>query len=187
MMPNILKGRYSRDAILNQRGAALMIVLIVLVGLTVLGAAGLTMTSAEIRHSENVQASTEAFYAADAGLQQYLGSSADGSSPDTFTVGSSTVIVTPTLVSNLLGGQPMYRLRSVATHTVGAGLSTSRAVGALGIYVTYTGTPVTVKAALASGIGVHKNGTAGTISGYDNADASDPQCPEGTGNEVAGV
>lgn len=187
MMPNILKGRYFRDATGNQRGAALMIVLIVLVGLTVLGAAGLTMTTVEIRHSENVQASTEAFYAADAGLQQYMGSNANGSSSDTFTVGSSIVIVTPTLVSNLLGGQPMYRLRSVATHTAGAGVSTSRAVSALGIYVTFTGTPVTVTAALASGSGLHKNGNAGTISGYDNADASDPFCPEGPGGDVAGV
>jgi PilX N-terminal len=187
MMPNILKGRYIRDAVLDQRGAALMIVLIVLVGLTVLGAAGLTMTNVEIRHSENVEASTEAFYAADAGLQQYLGSSANGGSPDTFTVGTSTVIVPPTLVSNLLGGQPMYRLRSVATHTAGPGVLTSRAVGALAIYVTSTGTPVTVTAALASGSGLHKNGNAGTISGYDNADASDPYCTEGPGAPVAGV
>ena len=171
----------------DQRGAALMIVLVVLVGLTVLGAAGLTMTRVEIRHSENVQASTEAFYAADAGLQQYMGSSADGTSPDTFTIGSSTVVVSPTLMSNLLGGQPMYRVRSVATHTAGAGVSTSRAVSALGIYVVFTGTPRTVNAALASGVGVKKNGTAGTISGYDNADASDPQCPEGPGPDVAGV
>lgn len=171
----------------DQRGAALMLVLIVLVGLTVLAAAGLTMTTVEIRHSENVQASTEAFYAADAGLQQYLGSSADGSSTDTFTVGSSTVIVTPTLVSNLLGGQPMYRLRSVATHTAGASVSTSRAVSALGIYVASTGTPVTVTAAIASGNGLHKNGAAGTISGFDNADISDPYCSEGPGADIAGV
>ena len=171
----------------DERGAALMIVLIALVGLTVLGAAGLTMTNSDIRHSENVEASTEAFYAADAGLHQYLGSSADGTSTDTFTVGSSTVIVTPTLVSNLSGGQPMYRLRAVATHTAGAGVTTSRAVNALGIFVETTGTPMTVTAALASGIGVHKNGTAGTISGYDNADASHPQCPEGPGPDVAGV
>ena len=171
----------------SERGAALMIVLIALVGLTVLGAAGLTMTGADIRHSENVEASTEAFYAADAGLQQYLGSGADGTSTDTFTVGSSTVIVTPTLVSNLPGGQPMYRVRSVATHTAGAGVTTSRAVTALGIYVEATGTPLTVTAALASGIGIAKSGEAGTISGIDAADGSHPQCPEGPGADVAGV
>lgn len=186
-MQNALMGSSFGADCRDQHGAALMIVLIVLVGLTVLGAAGLTMTGVEIRHSENVQASTEAFYAADAGLQQYMGSSADGSTPATYTVGSSTVVVTPTLVSNLVGGQPMYRVRSEATHTAGAGVSTSRAVSALGIYVVFTGSPVTATAALASGSGLHKNGTAGTISGFDSANASDPHCPEGPGGDVAGV
>jgi len=186
-MPKTSMKSSDRAKLHDQRGAALMIVLVVLVGLTVLGAAGLTMTSVEIRHSENVQASTEAFYAADAGLQQYMGSSADGSAPDTFTVGSSTVVVTPTLVSNLSGGQPMYHVRSVATHTAGAGVTTSRAVKALGVYVSSSGTPVDVTAALASGGGLHKNGTAGTISGYDLATTSHPQCDEGPGDDVAGV
>jgi len=81
----------------------------------------------------------------------------------------------------------MYRLRSVATHTAGAGVTTSRAVSALGIYVVYTGSPVEVTAALASGSGLHKNATAGTISGYDDADASDDYCPFGPGADVAGV
>ncbi|TFG66535.1 MAG: hypothetical protein E4H28_01635 [Gemmatimonadales bacterium] len=171
----------------DQRGAALMIVLVVLVGLTVLGAAGLTMTSVEIRHSENVEASTEAFYAADAGLQEYMGSTADGTAPDTFTVGSSTVIVTPTLVSNLAGGQPMYHVRSVATHTAGAGVTTSRAVRALSVYVTPTSSPLTVKASIASGAGLHKNGGSGTISGFDDTDGSDSRCPEGPGADLAGL
>ncbi len=103
-MPKKSSGSFLGADCRDQRGAALMIVLVVLVGLTVLGAAGLTMTGVEIRHSENVEASTEAFYAADAGLQQYMGSNANGSSADTFTVGESTVIVTPTLMSNLSGG-----------------------------------------------------------------------------------
>lgn len=164
-----------------------MIVLVVLVGLTVLGAAGLTMTTVEIRHSENVEASTEAFYAADAGLQQYMGSSVDGSAPDTFTVGSSSVVVTPTLVSNLLGGQSMYSVRSVATHTAGAGVSTSRAVRALGIYVPATSGNLTVNAALASGAGLLKNGGSGIISGNDAADAGDLACPDSPGAAVAGI
>ncbi len=170
----------------DQRGAALMIVLVVLVGLTILGAAGLTMTGVEIRHSENVEASTQAFYAADAGLQQYLGSSANGSASDTFTVGSSTVIVTPTLFSNLAGGQPMYHVRSVATHTAGA-VTTSRAVRALAMYVSPTSSPLTVSASIASGSGLKKNGDSGTISGFDDTNASDQRCPEGPGADLAGI
>jgi Tfp pilus assembly protein PilX len=170
----------------DERGAALMIVLIALVGLTALGVAGLTMTTSDIRHSENVEASTEAFYAADAGLHQYLGSSANGTAADTFTVGSSTVIATPTLVSNLSGGQPMYRVRSEATHTV-AGVATTRAVNALGIFVPASGGGVNVNAALASGAGMLKNGGSGTISGVDQASAGDPQCPDSPGSTVAGL
>jgi hypothetical protein len=170
----------------EERGAALMIVIVALVGLTVLGAAGLTMTTSDIRHSENVEASIEAFYAADAGLFQYFGSKADGTTADTFTVGSSTVIVTPTLISNLDGGQPMYRVRSVATHTV-AGVSTTRAVNALGVYVPATPGGVTVNAALASGTGMLKNGDSGTISGVDQASAGDPACPDSPGATVAGL
>jgi len=186
-MPKTSISQFMGANLRDQSGAALMIVMVVLVGLTILGAAGLTMTGVEIRHSENVQASTEAFYAADAGLQQYMGSSANGSAPDTFTVGTSTVVVTPTLISNLAGGQPMYSLRSVATHSAGAGVSTSRAVRALGIYVPATSGNLTVTAALASGTGLLKNGDSGTISGNDTADAGDLACPDSPGASVAGI
>lgn len=172
----------------NERGAALMIVLIVLVGLTALGAAGLTMTASEIRHSENVEASTEVFYAADAGLQRYMGANAVGDHlrwkavEDTFTVGSSEVIVTPTLVSNLLGREPMYLVRSVATHAE-AGVSTTRAVSALGLDVSVA---FVATAAIASGTGLHKNGGSGTIDGVDAA-PTNAFCPTGAGPDVAGV
>lgn len=175
----------ARDRLRDERGAAVMIVLVVLVGLTILGAAGLTLTKDDIRQSENREASTGAFYAADAGLQRYLGGSNDGSSAVTYAIGSSTVTVTPTALTTLAGGQGMFRIRSVGTHTDAVGTPTSRAVGALAVYK--PGTPVTVTAALASGTGLLKNGTSGTISGEDLASPSDPQCPQSPGPDVAGV
>lgn len=175
----------ARGRLREERGAAVMIVLVVLVGLTILGAAGLTITRDDIRQSENLEASTEAFYAADAGLQRYLGESNNGSGAVTYTIGPSSVTVTPTTLTTLAGGQGMFRVRSVATHTDAVGRTTSRAVGALAVYK--PGTPVTVTAALASGTGLHKNGGSGTISGEDLASPSDPQCPQLPGPDVAGV
>ncbi len=42
----------------------------------------------------------------------------------------------------------MYLLLSVATHTAGAGVSTTRAASALAVYKTFPGTPVTVSAGI---------------------------------------
>lgn len=169
----------------DQRGSALLIVLVVLVGLTVLGAAGLTLTDNDLRQSENVEASTDAYYAADAGLQRYLGESNDGTSTESYTIGSLPVTVTPTLMGTLAGGENMYRVRSVATHTAPSGGTTQRAVSSLAIYK--PGTPVNVTAALASGTGLTKNGGSGTISGEDLADLGDSSCPQVPGPDVAGV
>ena len=188
-MNNRLRQRWCGTGRRDERGAALMIVLVALLGLTVLGAAGLTLTAADIRHSENVEASTEAFYAADAGLQQYMGSNAVGDHlrwkavPDTYAIGASTVIVTPTLFSNLLGREPMYMVRSVATHTAGGGVTTTRAVSALGLDVSVA---FVATAAIASGTGLHKNGGSGTIDGVDAA-PTNAFCPTGAGPDVAGV
>lgn len=178
--------RRLRDAD-DQRGSALLIVLVVLVGLTVLGAAGLALTDNDVRQSENGEASTASFYAADAGLQRYMGESNDGSAAATYTIGSIPVTVTPTFMGTLAGGQSMYRVRSLATRTEASGATSSRAVTALAIYKTGTAA-VTATAAIASGTGLHKNGSSGTISGHDHANPSDPQCSGVTvGPSVAGV
>ncbi|MGI9037722.1 MAG: pilus assembly PilX N-terminal domain-containing protein [Gemmatimonadota bacterium] len=169
----------------NERGQALMIVLILLVGLTVLGAAGLTMTGNDIRHSENVEASTEAFYAADAGLERYLGESNNGSSPVGYTIAGAAVTVTPTPMASLAGGQDMFRVRSVATRTDTRGVTTSRAVSSLAIYK--SGSGLAAPAAIASGSGLHKNGGSGKISGKDQASLGDPKCSGMPGADIAGV
>lgn len=169
----------------EERGAALMIVLVVLVGLTVLGAAGLTVTRDDVRQSENVEASTEAFYAADAGLQRYLGESNDGSTSASYTIGNSSVTVTPIPLTTLAGGEGMFRIRSVAAHTDARGETTSRAVSALSVY--RAGSSFSTTAAFASGTGLLKNGESGEISGADQASLGDPLCPASPTADVAGV
>ena len=54
-----------RGRVRDERGSVVMMVLVVLVGVTILGAAGLAITTDDIRQSENLEASTEAFYAAE--------------------------------------------------------------------------------------------------------------------------
>lgn len=169
----------------DERGSVVMMVLVVLVGVTILGAAGLAISTDDIRQSENLGAATEAFYAADAGLQRYLGESNNGSSAASYTIGSSSVTVTPTAFTTLAGGQGMFRVRSVANHTDARGAVTTRAVSALAIY--RSGATITTKAALASGTGLLKNGGSGVISGEDLASPGDLLCPGSPSGNVAGV
>ena len=77
----------------NERGAALMIVLVALVGLTALAAAGMVLTETELRATENQEAGTTAFYVAEAGLQQYLGTRDHAATTDTFTYATGMAIV----------------------------------------------------------------------------------------------
>ncbi|MCL7970180.1 MAG: hypothetical protein M8867_11215, partial [marine benthic group bacterium] len=81
-----------RRTIGNEEGAALVIVLIALVGLTALAAAGVVSTGSDIRIAENMDASTRAFQAADGGLKSYIGSNTNGTSGATYTPDSLTTV-----------------------------------------------------------------------------------------------
>lgn len=169
----------------GERGATLFVVLITLVGLTILGSAGLVLSKTGIEHSENVEAGMEAFYAADEGLLRYAGDpSSTGAAAATYTIGQANVMVTPTQVADMGPRRAMYRLRSVATHTDSDGRTTSRAVSAMAIY---SEGDIKVKGAFTSGTGILKNGGSGEINGNDQAPGGDPACPDSPGDAVAGV
>ena len=109
----------------NEDGLALMIVLIVLVGLTVLATAGMVITTTEIRISENTEAGTYAFYAADAGLAEFHGTdSINGTDTVTYTYvqGTATVWGEKLLNVNTDSTRVLYRITSQGTHgSPGAG------------------------------------------------------------------
>lgn len=168
----------------GERGAALAIVLIALVGLTILGGAGMALTKDDLLHSENVGVATGTYYAADDGLQRYIGGTNDGTSAATYTVDDATVTVTPTLLADMGTGRAMYRIRSVATSTDPRGTTTNRAVSALAFY--HSG-EIKVKGSFTAGGGLLKNGDSGEISGVDLAPGGDPACPDSPGGDVAGV
>jgi len=167
-----------------ERGAALVIVLIALVGLTILGGAGMALTKDDVLHSENVEVATGTYYAADDGLMRYVGSINDGSTAAAYTIGDASVSVTPRYLANMGTGRAMYRIRSVATTTDARGATTSRAVSALAFYASGE---IKVKGAFTAASGMLKNGGSGEISGEDLAPGGDPACPGSPGADVAGV
>ena len=161
-----------------------MIVLVALVGLTALAAAGMVITETELRASQNQEAGTNAFYAADAGLQQYLGTKVEGTTTDTFTYTAGTAIVQGEKMLDLPNDRVLYRLRSVSTYTPPSGGTASRTVSRLALF---SAGSVVATASFASGSGLLKNGGSGTISGADQAAGGNPSCPNSPAPTVAGV
>lgn len=168
----------------NERGAALMIVLVALVGLTALAAAGMVLTETELRATENQEAGTTAFYVAEAGLQQYLGTRDHATTTDTFTYATGMAVVQGEKVLDMPGDRVLYRVRSQSTYTPPEGGTASRTVSRLAIYSEGS---IVAKAGYASGSGLLKTGNAGTLSGFDQATAGNPNCPNSPAPAVAGV
>jgi hypothetical protein len=112
----------------------LVIVLVALVGLSALAAAGMVMTETELRASENQEAGTSAFYAADAGMQEYLGTREYATTTDTFTYSGGTAIVQGEKLLDMPttnGDQFLYRVRSVSSYTPPEGGTASRTLSRL--------------------------------------------------------
>lgn len=171
----------------NERGSTLMIVLVALVGLTALAAAGMVMTETELRASENLEAGTGAFYVADAGLQQYLGTYEHATSTDTFAYAAGSAVVQGEKLLDMPtsnGDHVLYRVRSTSSYTTPEGGTGSRRLSRLAIY---SDGSIVAKAAFAAGKGLLKTGNAGTLSGADQAPAGDPECPNSPKPSVGGV
>ena len=115
----------------NERGSVLLIVLVTLVGITALAAAGMVITDTELRSSENQEAGTNAFYIADAGLQQYLGTRDTATTTDTLTYAVGSTIVQGEKLLDMPttnGDHVLYRVRSVSSYSPPEGGSASRTV-----------------------------------------------------------
>ena len=75
----------SRRSPARQKGAALIVGLVLLLVLTVLGVSGITMATLELEMTGNMQAAEYAFQAAETGLDRALASPVDTSTPQTYT------------------------------------------------------------------------------------------------------
>jgi len=179
-----VRDRVTTGVTRNERGSALLIVLVTLVGLTALAAAGMVLTETQIRASENQEAGTNAFYAADAGLQQYLGTKLEATSTDTFAYSAGTTVVEGEKMLDLPNDRVLYRVRSISSYAPPEGGTASRTVSRLALF---SAGSIVAKASFASGSGLLKNGGTGTISGVDQASVGNPNCPNSPAPTVAGV
>ena len=75
--------KMARVYVLNEKGAALLIALTIMLALTLLGAAATMTASIEINIAGNQRTSTKAFYAADAGIEHAKALLFDGTVSDT--------------------------------------------------------------------------------------------------------
>ncbi len=170
----------------SEDGAALMIVLIVLVGLTVLATAGTMLTTTAIRTSENTEAGMFAFYAADGGLAEYLGTSSnDGTDTVTYTYAQGTATVWGEKLLNVTtdSSRVLYRIISQGTHGSPSTGQTNRTVSVVAI-LSPGENPFNFTAAFTAATGVTKQGGSGIISGLDASDSTACEAPDVAGTTV---
>lgn len=107
---------------LDAGGYSLAAILLALVSLSFLAAAGFMIAMTDHRVTQSEAAALHAFYAADSGLNAVLGST-NGYPPDTTVLitARDTTIVTATSIQEMAGGRRLYLLRSHARHRAADG------------------------------------------------------------------
>ena len=135
----------------------------------------LRAAGSDLKIAGNMDASTRAFNAADAGLKTFIGSNTDGSSGATYAMDSLTsVTVTPTKLTEIEGGRILYRITSTAAYVQAPGDTARRSISQVAIF---SDGSILVPASFTSAAGFIKNGDAGVISGQDWAASGNPKCP----------
>jgi len=166
----------------DHSGFALVAVLLVLVGFTVMATAGFLQSNTESSISANHFASVHAFYAADEGLSEVLGR--NGIPPDSVFMQLPNFRTTTVVSEKLLdlgSGRNLYRVRAIGRRLDGRG-EAIREVSTLSVFVPY---PLEINAALTSPSGLLKTGADGTVSGFDASPTG--SCPGAGTVNVAGV
>lgn len=157
----------------GQGGFALLVSLIAIVGLTALATGGFLLANSERRVSSNHHAVVEAFYLANAGLNDYLGNQSGEPptgpttyGPYSYPGGSASVTVTRVSTTGGATDPGLYRITSEGRYDPnGTGNPVTRTVST----VTLADYSVLPKppGAITSGGGVQKQGTSGEINGND--------------------
>ncbi len=157
-------------------------VLLTLIGLTALAAAGFVLSNTDNRVSQNHASSLEAFLTANAGLYEYLGTQKDGKTAQTYTYGTGTANVSGQKLLEIGDGRRLYRITALATYDSPEEGTATRAVSAVAMFAT---AEVEFPAAIAAVPGLDKQGGSGEIDGNDHADEDD--CEIAVDNALAGV
>ncbi len=169
-------------AVRNEGGFALLMVLLTLIGLTALAAAGFVLSNSDNRVSQNHASSLEAFLTANAGLYEYLGTRPNGETAQTYTYGTGTADVSAQKLLEIGDGRRLYRITALATYDSPEGGIATRTISAVAMYSTGE---VEFPAAIAAVPGLLKEGGSGNIDGNDHADEAD--CEIAVDDPVAGV
>ncbi len=169
-------------AVRNDGGFALLMVLLTLIGLTALAAAGFVLSNTDNRVSQNHVSSLEAFLTANAGLYEYLGTQKDGETAQTYTYGTGTANVSGQKLLDIGDGRRLYRITSLATYDSPEGGTATRTVSAVAMLAA---AEIEFPAAIAAVPGLDKQGGSGEIDGNDQADEDD--CEIAVDDPVAGV
>ena len=169
-------------AVRNEGGFALLTVLLTLIGVTALAAAGFVLSYTDNRVSQNHASSLEAFLTANAGLYEYLGTQKDGETAQTYAYGTGTANVSGQKLLEIGDGRRLYRITALATYDSPEGGTATRTLSAVAMFAM---AEVEFPAAIAAVPGLDKEGGSGEIDGYDNADEDD--CEIAVDDPVAGV
>lgn len=163
-------------------GFALVAVLLVLIGLSGLAAAGFLISGTDYQINQNHRASVKAFYVADAGLDHFLGHGR--LPPDTVTYNHADGIarVWSTPLVEVDDSASLFLVSSRGEHRPPEGGLAVRQVATIAMR---KAVGFDVDAAITAAGGLHKNGIAGTVSGFDASTGSD--CPVGGTEDVAGL
>lgn len=163
-------------------GFALIMALLALVGMTLLGAAGYLLSSADYRINQSHRAATQAFYVTDAGLENFMGSGRARTDTATYTHAEGSAEVWATKLLDLDPETAMYRVTSRGQHTPAEGGTAQKTINVVAIFKV---AQFSLNAAFTAPPGLQKNGVAGTLSGYDAANPADCGLPGP--QDVAGV
>jgi hypothetical protein len=169
--------------LLGDEGFALVAVLMLLIGLSALAAAGYLSSDTDYRITQNHRASQRAFYVADAGLEHFMGQGK--LVPDdtvTYNHPDGTVQVWATQVVSVDDSSTLFQLTSIGTHSAPEGGVSTRQLSTI---VLHKAASIAVNAAITAPAGLHKNGVSGSVDGNDRASPSD--CPVGGTENVAGL
>ncbi|MDX1579971.1 MAG: hypothetical protein R3266_15915 [Gemmatimonadota bacterium] len=163
-------------------GFALVSVLILLVVLTGLAAAGFLVSNGEYRISQAHAAGSRAFHTADAAMYEHMGTNRRGTNSVSYTFASGSAQVGGTQLIDLGDGNTLHRITATGTHTPPNG---GGAVREIELIAMMHDAGFKANAALTAGSGLLKNGGSGALDGWDQTTPSD--CSAGSQPSVAGV
>ncbi|MFI5210060.1 MAG: PilX N-terminal domain-containing pilus assembly protein [Gemmatimonadales bacterium] len=166
----------------DERGVALLMVLMILAVLSIMVAAGFVRVLAERRVTDNQRVSTKAYALAQTGLQQFALHRTDlgfTSTPPAVSESTRVVLtggyadVVMQLIKPQVGTTPaLYVIRSTGVWTALGYLHAPNARRTVAQYIQWNQAILTPAAAWVSLVGIHKSGNSGTLSGSDHCGAS---------------